>query len=889
MRASKVWVFAVALATPFPVSAVNPGPRLPAPRHSILDLCFKRLDEPDAAKFFSKNLEWELVCPLETLQSRVASREAKEWPPHVSLLVAHKLYEEYLRFRANFFVSVAEEKNYEDPEGFIWNPLLENRHHLKDARKDLGPQETPFGAFSAASAQWMDAFDVLLEPQLRDPKNALFFKEAALLRVQILGSSGRMSELTTELEGRLAPLMNVSSDRDFVLRTLFEFSARRASDSAVLKPFLLKSLAYLKSLPRKSLEGGHLDLWAQYLTLQGVPETRAQREEVLKTLRELWILFPLASQKIQIRKLAIDLDVSQFFIGPSERQMKIDELLLHADQQIRLLVGDDALKTLAQVLRLPSQQYTPKELWDALELHIRLLRILDKRPLIPALLARYVKKGHFLDIPATQIERDQFFSRLYQIGRWQWSYDTAEKALSTFDRIISLNRAWGTDFQLASSYYIRARIMEQSGDRKLARLYFEEAIQELKERAKKNSDLYEDLLWRRFYNEYDQASENQNYVLLQELIEGIKPFVLWDEDGERWLFWRAMTRLSAGDKSAAIEDFKEAYRKAPLSYYSVISGLELLKLEETPSDWKLPEATSFWLSEEPWRAPSFSDYFDVKTLKFKNSVDLPWAQVYGLASLGRFADAKRYLSNLEKRLYGLAGNKKNSLSHRREALQRGAWLRLAAGDQIGSLRMGELARITFEGKLEAEDLAYLYPLPFKRLIEESARQRFLDPWHAISLIRQESAFNPQARSSANALGLMQIIPPVAALEAEKLGIKNFRPEQLTDPTMSVRIGTLHLGELYTHFESSVIVSTAGYNAGRPPVYSWLKHYSHPLPYVFVDRISFAETRKYVRSILRNYVNYARIYGGAKVDADALLKMPVLMPGALVAGETQDRL
>jgi soluble lytic murein transglycosylase len=423
--------------------------------------------------------------------------------------------------------------------------------------------------------------------------------------------------------------------------------------------------------------------------------------------------------------------------------------------------------------------------------------------------------------------------------------------------------------------------MEQSGDRKVARLYFEEAIQELRDRAKKNSDLYEDLLWRRFYNEYDLASGNQNYSLLVTLIEELKPYVLWDEDGERWLFWRAMALLSAGQKEKAIEDLKEAHKKAPLSYYSVISGLELVKLDEKPSDWELPNASRYWLSEDNWDEPSFSDYFDTKTLRSKTTSDQAWAQVYGLGALGRFGDAKRYLSTLEKRLYGLAGAKGQGISKRRKALQQGAWLRLAVGDQIGSLRMGELARITFEGQLEAEELAYLYPLPFKKLIEESARERFIDPWHAISLIRQESAFNPQARSSANALGLMQIIPPVAEQEARKLKIKDFRPEQLTDPSMSVRIGSFHLGALYTHFESSVIVSTAGYNAGRPPVYSWLKHYSHPLPYVFIDRISFAETRKYVRSILRNYLNYSRIYGDGSVDADALLKMPVLMPGAAV--------
>jgi tetratricopeptide (TPR) repeat protein len=878
-----LWVVAGAMGYSISALATNPGPRIVPPSTSVVRECLKRIDEPNPAKFFSKNLDWQLICPLHELQRRVSAKEAASWPPHVSLLVAQELYDEYLKFRANFFVQVAEESRYESPDGFFWNPLLENRNSLKTAEQDLGPHETPFAAFTAASALWMDLFQRLLEPQLKDPKNAMYFKEAALLWVQILGSSGNMSLLTTELEGRLSPLMSVSTDRDFVLRTLFEFSAKRSSDAAVLKPFLLKSLEYLKTLPRKSLESGHLDLWVQYLQLKGDPETRVERDETLSRLRDLWILFPQQSHKVQIRRLAIELGVSQFFIGPAERQMKIDELLLHADRQIRLLASNDALKTLSQVLRLPTQQYTSKELWDALELHVRLLRILDRRHEIPPVLTRYVKKGHFLDIPAKPLEREEFFGRLYQIGRWQWSYDTPEKALATFDRIISLNRAWGTDYQLASSYYIRARIMEQSGDRKVARLYFEEAIQELRDRAKKNSDLYEDLLWRRFYNEFDLASGNQNYSLLVSLIEELKPYVLWDEDGERWLFWRAMALLSAGQKDKAIEDLKEAHKKAPLSYYSVVSGLELVKLDETPSDWELPNASSYWLSEDVWDEPSFSDYFDTKTLKPKGPSDQAWSQVYGLGALGRFGDAKRYLSNLEKRLYGLAGAKGQGISTRRKALQRGAWLRLAVGDQIGSLRMGELARITFEGQLEAEELAYLYPLPFKKLIEESARERFIDPWHAISLIRQESAFNPQARSSANALGLMQIIPPVAEQEARKLKIKDFRPEQLTDPSMSVRIGSFHLGELYTHFESSVIVSTAGYNAGRPPVYSWLKHYSHPLPYVFIDRISFAETRKYVRSILRNYLNYSRIYGDGTVDADALLKMPVLMPGAAVGG------
>jgi len=879
----------------FSANASNPGPRIAPPRHSLIKKCLVRQDKLPPAQYFSKNLKWTLTCPLEEVRSEIQSdRKLRAIPPHVKLLLATKLYEEFLSFRARFFIQVADEKKYEREDGFFWNPILEKQTPLSQSEK-LGPLETPIETFKAANVPWLDDFSRLLEPlmaglgrsvSLNEYEGKIYNEEASYLWVQILASSGRFAQLQSELEGRLAFLLSGSRYREDILRVIFENVATHPKGSEVLKVLLMKTLAYLPNITPRRLSPEHLNLWVRYLMLKGSPSSRLERDALLADLRNLWIVFPLRESKITIRKLAIELGVSRYFIGPSSRQMKISELLVHADRQIRLLEGDQALLTLSQVLKLPSQHYTTEELWEALELHVRLLRIMDQRHKIPKLLAQYVDKGHFLDIPSKSAAREGFFKRLYAIGRWQWSYATPQIALSTFDRVISLNRAWGTDFELASSYYIRARIMEQGGDRKVARLYFEEAIQELKDRLMKHSDLYEDLLWRRYFNEFDMASGHGNYQLLVQLINELKPFVRWDEDGERWLFWKALSLQASGSHKEAMEAFEAAHKKAPLSFYSVMSGLELLKLGEKPSDWELPDASKYWLSDDTWDESSYSDFFDTDNLKPQSITELPWSQVYGLGMIGFFNEVSRYIPDLEKRAYSLSGNKSQTKNFRRRVLRRAGWLRLSVGDQLGSLRMGELARIIFEGDIEAEDLAYLYPLPFKAVIEEAAKVQKLDPWHAISLIRQESAFNPRARSIANALGLMQIIPPVAEDEARKLGIKDFEPEMLFEPEMAARLGTYHLSQLFLHFESSLIVSTAGYNAGRPPVYTWLKHYSHPIPYVFVERISFSETRKYVRSILRNYVNYSRIYSKGELNYESLLKMPLLMPGELVSPATE---
>ncbi len=876
----RAFVCLIAVASAVPAISLPPGPQIPAPNFDVIEKCLSAPQDQDSHAI---NHEWKLVCDLEEFLNFIRE-DSRNWPTHVALLSAHVLYKEFLRFRAKIQVNIKKDENLKRPEGFFWTPSTETK-----AEEELGPNASSVNAFVNATSVWVDDMDLLLRPLFDEDastkkygsgKTLLLKKEAALLWFRFLNTAKRFALAKVGLDTKIDFLLFNRYDRAKVLSIIIDVVKK---DPVALEQYRDLLITNLEKIPAKEdhrITAGDFDQWLFLWRLKGQNMDSELRSQLQKSLRRMWILFPLKQDKVKIRKLAIELGVSRSFIGPSIRQMSLDELLTYAKKQVNFLEGDSALVTMAQVLRLPTKLVEADELWDALEFHLRLLRIMDQRHKIPAILKRYLQKGHFIDIPQKVEAREKFFDHMYQVGKWRWSYDTQNEAVKVFDQIIALNRAWGTDFKLAASFYVRARIAEQSGDKNIARSFFDQAIQELEPQKRAFMDLYLDLRWRRFFNSLDLAVGTNDYKDISKELDGFKSDLNWKEEGSRWLFWKANALLLEGQKSEAKEFFEKAYENEPLGYFSALSGLELVKLGDEPSGWKMGGANKFWSGEqEVWQMPSFSEIFSTKTLKTEKSQDEAWARIYGLASIRRFKDLKRYLPSLERRayVYAMGSKRKYKTRDKRRLLQKIAWLRLAVGDHIGALRTGELARIVFEGDIGAEELAYLYPLPYKDLIHAESIKNKIDPWHVTSLIRQESAFNSQARSSANALGLMQIIPPVAEAEARELKIEGFEPEMLLKPEIAVKMGTFHLSKLFYLFESSIIVSTAGYNAGRPPAYDWLEHYFNPLSYAFIDRISFTETRGYVRSILRNYVNYSRIYNDAEIDPIKLLKMPILMP------------
>jgi soluble lytic murein transglycosylase len=135
----------------------------------------------------------------------------------------------------------------------------------------------------------------------------------------------------------------------------------------------------------------------------------------------------------------------------------------------------------------------------------------------------------------------------------------------------------------------------------------------------------------------------------------------------------------------------------------------------------------------------------------------------------------------------------------------------------------------------------------------------------LAIARQESTFDPNARSTAGALGLLQLMPGTAAATARRFGVQ-WRPGALTDPVYNTTLGTAHLGELSEALNGSYVLTFAAYNAGKSRVREWIARYGDPrTPGVdvvdWVERIPFSETRNYVMRVMENLQVYrARLQG-----------------------------
>ena len=156
---------------------------------------------------------------------------------------------------------------------------------------------------------------------------------------------------------------------------------------------------------------------------------------------------------------------------------------------------------------------------------------------------------------------------------------------------------------------------------------------------------------------------------------------------------------------------------------------------------------------------------------------------------------------------------------------------------------------------EFSDLALRFPLEHTDSVHRHARNNNLDPGIVFAVIRQESAFNPEARSSAGARGLMQLMPKTGKATARLNRIPWSGVAGLHDTDRNIRIGSSYLRQVMERFGSNVVLASASYNAGPHRVTRWLPEQGELPANHWVARIPYSETRKYVQRVL----TYAAIY------------------------------
>jgi soluble lytic murein transglycosylase len=161
---------------------------------------------------------------------------------------------------------------------------------------------------------------------------------------------------------------------------------------------------------------------------------------------------------------------------------------------------------------------------------------------------------------------------------------------------------------------------------------------------------------------------------------------------------------------------------------------------------------------------------------------------------------------------------------------------------------------------DSADQTQRFPTPYRDQVLARSQEIGLDPAYVYGLIRQESRFVTDARSHVGASGLMQVMPATARWTARKIGLTDWRPQQITERDTNIQIGTAYLKFALDDFEGSMPLAAAAYNAGPSRARQWR---DGPVLAgdIWAENIPFEETRDYVQRVLANTTHYAALLSG----------------------------
>jgi soluble lytic murein transglycosylase len=304
-----------------------------------------------------------------------------------------------------------------------------------------------------------------------------------------------------------------------------------------------------------------------------------------------------------------------------------------------------------------------------------------------------------------------------------------------------------------------------------------------------------------------------------------------------WLYWAARAHLHLGRRDAALLGFGRVVEDYRNSYY----GREAIRRADaidaatrpagagpvSPVRFDLPSAV------DPGPRPGRADL--IVALLAAGMYDEAIGEVRRVQASGN--------TPLLDATIAFAHNRQGRLRPAITAMRRAYPEFMAAGGEA----------------LPREILTVIFPIDHWPLLRQHAEARRIDPWLLAALVAQESTFQADVRSSAGAIGLMQIIPGTGQRFATALAIRPFQTQRLTEPEINVRIGTTYLAQLLAQF-GDVASALACYNAGEHRVVRWLADRRGLERDEFVDDIPFPETQFYVKRILGTAEDYRILYG-----------------------------
>ncbi len=159
------------------------------------------------------------------------------------------------------------------------------------------------------------------------------------------------------------------------------------------------------------------------------------------------------------------------------------------------------------------------------------------------------------------------------------------------------------------------------------------------------------------------------------------------------------------------------------------------------------------------------------------------------------------------------------------------------------------------------DWGFAFPLNYFDLSHTYGEKFDVSPFLVQAIMRQESGFRPTVRSPAGAMGLMQLMPGTARYtERTFFDQTSITERQILDEETNVRLGTMYIRIHIAHAADHIPIALAGYNAGPAPMRSWMERFDDRDIDAWVESITYAETRGYVRKVMTSFITYQGLYG-----------------------------
>ncbi len=403
-------------------------------------------------------------------------------------------------------------------------------------------------------------------------------------------------------------------------------------------------------------------------------------------------------------------------------------------------------------------------------------------------------------------------------AKTQWTEDSGKSAI----KIINEAKSKLKDKSVSELLFMKGRILEESKNMVDAVEQYELVIEDMKKFNPKNLSFSMDrILWVKAWILYKE----KNYKEAEKAFANLATVTSDLSEKSKAQFYQARSLKYLEQNAEAGLLFESITQNDFFGYYGLVSYRELGK-----------------------KFPAIKDI--KRTNVFKYDIDL---KLFTETERDIFTNLVKFREyNLSEKSIGLIAKTKED--------EVNLSLNLAKNNRIYMSLFRVFAKLDNSEKIDVF-LTYpelVFPQPYQDQVNEMASKTKLPSSLIYSIMKQESAFNEKARSSADAMGLMQVVPRLAKQLSKKFEVPYRTTHDLYDPLINIQLGSFELMEQVRKQNGQLTYVAAAYNAGPGALSGWLKNRNRTDILEFIEEIPYDETRTYVKLIARNKLFYERI-------------------------------